>query len=87
MNTFASRTLNATKGIVIALATLSIWPVAASAQLKVIISGGFAGAYEQLLPEFERTSGIKSRPDRVRRRDRGRRRSARNSPAARLLTW
>lgn len=59
MNTFASRTLNATKGIVIALATLSIWPVAASAQLKVIISGGFAGAYEQLLPEFERTSGIK----------------------------
>jgi molybdate transport system substrate-binding protein len=59
MNTFASRTLNATNGIVIALATLSIWPVAASAQLKVIISGGFSGAYEQLLPEFERTSGIK----------------------------
>jgi Bacterial extracellular solute-binding protein len=27
--------------------------------LKVIISGGFAGAYEQLLPDFERTSGIK----------------------------
>ncbi len=31
----------------------------ASAQLKVIISGGFSGAYEQLLPEFERTSGTK----------------------------
>jgi molybdate transport system substrate-binding protein len=59
MNTFASRTMNATKGIVIVLATLSIWPVSASAQLKVIISGGFAGAYEQLLPDFERTSGIK----------------------------
>jgi molybdate transport system substrate-binding protein len=27
--------------------------------MKVLISGGFAGAYEQLLPEFERTSGIK----------------------------
>jgi molybdate transport system substrate-binding protein len=39
--------------------TLLVWPVAASAQLKVMISGGFSGAYEQLLPEFERTSGIK----------------------------
>ncbi len=28
-------------------------------QLKVLISGGFSGAYEQLLPQFERTSGIK----------------------------
>jgi molybdate transport system substrate-binding protein len=27
--------------------------------LNVLISGGFSGAYEQLLPEFERTSGIK----------------------------
>jgi len=39
--------------------TLPFWPVAASAQLNVLISGGFSGAYEQLLPEFERTSGIK----------------------------
>src|SRR5215472_15413876 len=36
-----------------------LWPMAASAQLSVLISGGFSGAYEQLLPEFERTSGIK----------------------------
>lgn len=27
--------------------------------LNVLISGGFAGAYERLLPEFKRTSGIK----------------------------
>ena len=40
-------------------ATLLLWPIAASAQLNVLISGGFSGAYEQLLPEFERTSGIK----------------------------
>ncbi len=40
-------------------ATLLFWPVAAPAQLNVLISGGFSGAYEQLLPEFERTSGIK----------------------------
>jgi molybdate transport system substrate-binding protein len=30
-----------------------------SAQLHVLISGGFSSAYEKLLPEFERTSGIK----------------------------
>src|SRR5271165_2743750 len=40
-------------------ATLLYWPVAASSQLNVLISGGFSGAYEQLLPEFERASGIK----------------------------
>jgi molybdate transport system substrate-binding protein len=28
-------------------------------QVNVLISGGFSGAYEELLPEFERTSGIK----------------------------
>jgi len=44
---------------VVIFATLVFWPVAASAQLNVLISGGFSGAYEQLLPEFERTSGIK----------------------------
>jgi molybdate transport system substrate-binding protein len=41
------------------IAILLMSPLAASAQLKVIISGGFSGAYEQLLPEFERTTGIK----------------------------
>src|SRR5215468_5354578 len=40
-------------------AALLLWPAAASAQLNVLISGGFTGAYEQLLPEFERASGIK----------------------------
>jgi molybdate transport system substrate-binding protein len=30
-----------------------------SAQLKVLMSGGFSGACQQLLPEFERTTGIK----------------------------
>src|ERR1700761_3770123 len=41
-------------------ATPLLWPTAAAAaELKVLISGGFSGAYEQLLPEFERTSGIR----------------------------
>jgi ABC-type molybdate transport system substrate-binding protein len=48
-----------TKGIIVFVAALAIWPVAASAQVKVLMSGGFSGAYQQLLPEFERTSGIK----------------------------
>jgi molybdate transport system substrate-binding protein len=43
----------------ITVAVLLSWPVAASAQLNVLISGGFSGPYEQLLPEFERASGIK----------------------------
>jgi len=41
------------------LTTALFWPVTASAQLNVLISGGFSGAYEKLLPEFELTSGIK----------------------------
>jgi molybdate transport system substrate-binding protein len=44
---------------IVVSAALLAWPVAATAQVKVIMSGGFSGAYDQLLPEFERTSGIK----------------------------
>jgi molybdate transport system substrate-binding protein len=29
------------------------------AEMKVIISGGFSGPYEQLVPQFERTTGIR----------------------------
>src|SRR4030095_13923486 len=43
----------------VSFAALLFWPVAASAQLNVLISGGFSGAYEKLLPEFERTNDIK----------------------------
>jgi molybdate transport system substrate-binding protein len=40
------------------LTALLMSPIAASAQLKVLISGGFSGPYGQLLPEFERSTGI-----------------------------
>jgi molybdate transport system substrate-binding protein len=40
------------------VATLLMLPLAANAQLNVLISGGFSGPYEQLLPEFERATGI-----------------------------
>jgi len=42
----------------ILIAALLAWPLHASAQLKVMTSGGFTAAYQQLLPEFERTTGI-----------------------------
>lgn len=38
---------------------LFIMPIVATAQVKVIISGGFSGPYEKLLPDFERDTGIK----------------------------
>jgi len=56
---FSSRMANAAKRIAVIMSTLLIWPGSASAQLNVLISGAFTGAYQQLLPEFERTSGIK----------------------------
>ena len=40
------------------LAALLMGPLAASAQVQVLISGGFSGPYEQLLPEFQRATGI-----------------------------
>lgn len=35
------------------------WPAASYAQIKAIVSGGFRVAYQDVLPEFERTTGIK----------------------------
>ena len=45
--------------IISVLAAFLMLPLAASAQLHVLISGGFSGPYEQLLPQFERNTGIK----------------------------
>src|SRR2546429_4531795 len=59
MYAFSSRKWRAVNAIVVVIATLLMWPLVASAQLKVIISGGFSGPYEQLLPEIERTTAIK----------------------------
>jgi molybdate transport system substrate-binding protein len=57
MNTLSSRGWRTIDAIVVA--TLLMSPLAASAQVKVLISGGFSGPYDQLLPEFERATGIK----------------------------
>jgi len=43
---------------IVALLVVLAFPAAAFAQVKVIISGGFTAAYRELLPEFEKTSGV-----------------------------
>jgi len=45
-------------GFIILVTTLLAFPSPAMAQLKVLISGGFSGAYKEVLPEFERATGI-----------------------------
>jgi molybdate transport system substrate-binding protein len=44
-------------GFTLVIALLA-WPAALFAQLNVIISGGFAAPYQEILPEFERATGI-----------------------------
>lgn len=41
------------------LSLMLIWPNGAFAQMNVLISGGFSGAYERLLPDFEQATGVK----------------------------
>ena len=41
-----------------AIAAVLALPTSSFAQVKVIISGGFSAAYREVLPEFERTTGI-----------------------------
>ena len=50
--------LHAGARVVFALGAVLALPAVSFAQVKVIISGGFAPAYRELLPEFERTIGI-----------------------------
>ena len=38
--------------------TLLVLPGVSPAQVKVLMSGGFSAAYQELLPEFQNTSGI-----------------------------
>ena len=44
--------------VFIASVAILALPGTGFAQLKVIISGGFSAAYEELLPEFEMTTGM-----------------------------
>jgi molybdate transport system substrate-binding protein len=44
--------------LVLVIATVLALPTASFAQVKVILSGGFAVAFQEMLPEFEKTTGI-----------------------------
>jgi molybdate transport system substrate-binding protein len=54
-----NKRMHASTRVAFALAAVLTLPTASFAQVKVIISGGFSAAYRELLPEFERTAGIK----------------------------
>jgi molybdate transport system substrate-binding protein len=45
--------------VALLIASVFALPTPSFAQLEVIISGGFSAAYREVLPEFERTAGIK----------------------------
>jgi molybdate transport system substrate-binding protein len=51
--------LRAAVRVVLAIAAVLTDPTVSFAQVKVLISGGFSAAYQELLPEFERTAGTK----------------------------
>jgi molybdate transport system substrate-binding protein len=49
---------HAPAGVALAVVAVLALPTSSFAQVKVIISGGFSAAYREVLPEFERTTGI-----------------------------
>ena len=53
-----NRRLHAVIRLVVVVAAVLTLPAMSFAQVKVIISGGFSAAYREVLPEFERMSGI-----------------------------
>ena len=46
------------KRLLFAIARVFAWPAALPAQVTVLMSGGFSAAYQELLPQFEKSTGI-----------------------------
>jgi len=44
--------------LVVAITLVLAFPAASLAQIRVLMSGGFSAAYHELLPQFEKTTGI-----------------------------
>jgi molybdate transport system substrate-binding protein len=44
--------------LILAITIILILPAASLAQITVLMSGGFSAAYQELLPQFEKTTGI-----------------------------
>jgi molybdate transport system substrate-binding protein len=53
-----SQRMRSPVSVLMAIVAVLVFATPSFAQLKVIISGGFAPAYREVLPEFERTTGI-----------------------------
>ena len=47
---------------VFAITMLVAFPSSSPAQVRVLISGGFSAPYQELLPQFEKSTGITARP-------------------------
>jgi len=47
---------------VFAITMLVAFPSSSPAQVRVLISGGFSAPYQELLPQFEKSTGITVRP-------------------------
>ena len=43
---------------ILVFAMLVALPSSSPAQVRVLISGGFSAAYQELLPQFEKSTGI-----------------------------
>src|SRR5262245_41262685 len=54
-----TRTAPLVRRLVLAIALIVALPGSSFAQIKVAISGGFRGAYDALLPAFEKESGVR----------------------------
>ena len=52
------RSRQSTKRLILAITMVFALPTALVAQVRVLMSGGFSAAYQELLPEFEKSTGI-----------------------------
>jgi molybdate transport system substrate-binding protein len=53
-----NRSYQSSKRLVFAITLLVVLPSPSPAQVRVLISGGFSAAYRELLPQFEKSTGI-----------------------------
>ena len=50
--------MGAPRQLVVAITLVLAFPAASLAQIRVLMYGGFSAAYHELLPQFEKTTGI-----------------------------
>jgi hypothetical protein len=52
-----NKSLRSPHMFIFAVTMLASLPSASPAQVRVLISGGFSAAYQELLPQFEKSTG------------------------------